>query len=159
VSEVYFIACEGRIKIGLSRNADSRVKELATAAPAKLTFLARVHGGRELETALHRRLRDHRVSGEWFRDCDEVRGVMQEVVDGRFKPRTDFKYPELIEALKRISGPHQIGTRMKTAVNIAACRTGLPRWRTFDIWYGKARRVTSKEALAIRDALLREIAR
>lgn len=158
MSEVYFIQCEGRIKIGLSRNADGRLKELSTGAPAKLVFLARVPGGRQLETALHRRLRDYRVYGEWFHDCDDVRDVMQDAMEGKFQPRSDFKYPELIEALKRISGPHKLGTRTKTAVNIAATRTGLSRWRAFDIWYGKARRVTAQEASAIHDALVRAVA-
>jgi hypothetical protein len=159
VSEIYFIKCGDRIKIGFSRNTDGRMKELATGAPAQLVLLGRVPGSRRLEAALHRRLRNYRVLREWFIDCAEVREVMQKTIDSGDCSVGDTQYPELIEALKRIVGPIKIGTKTKEAINVASQRTGLPRWRTFDIWYGKARQVQVPEAILIRDALLRHIGR
>jgi hypothetical protein len=151
---VYFLGCEGRIKVGYSRDPESRIKELSTGAPAKLTLLGRVDGSRKLESAIHRALRNCRESGEWFRDYRAVRVVMQEVLDGTFEERGDFKYPELMAALQRIAAPIGYGFISKReAIDRAAASTGLPRWRVFDIWYGKARRVEVPEALAIRGAL------
>lgn len=152
---VYFLQCEDRIKVGYSHNPGARVKELATGAPAPVTLLAMVRGPRSLETNIHRRLRDHRVSGEWFRDCRDVRALMDEVLaTGECEPRSDFCYPELMAALRRISEPNKIGTKTSEAIDRTAERVGLPRWRIFDIWYGKARRVEVAEALAIQRALI-----
>ena len=158
MGKIYFLECDGRIKIGFSRNPDSRVRELATGAPAKLTFLGQVDGPISLETALHRHLRNYRVSGEWFRDCEQVREAMRLALAGENFEGQHFRYPELVAALKRIAQPLSFETPVKVAVKLAAERTGLSHWRTFDIWYGKARLVDVREAELIRDALLRRVA-
>lgn len=155
----YFIECDGRIKIGFSRNPDARVRELSTGAPAKLNFLGRVNGAISLETALHRHLRNYRVSGEWFRDCDPVREAMQQALNGKSFGDRQFRYPELVAALKRIASPLSFGDSVKDVIKRASDRSGLPHWRTFNIYYGKARRVEVSEAILIREALLASINR
>lgn len=156
--KIYFLECDGRIKIGFSRNPRDRVRGLATGAPAKLNFLGEVAGPISLETSLHRHLRNHRVSGEWFRDCDAVRLTMQAALSGqKFEWHQRFRYPELVAALKRIAQPLSFDIPVKVAVKRASERTGLSFWRTSDIWYGKARLVDISEAIIIRDTLLRSI--
>lgn len=63
-SVVYFIANGGRVKIGYTTNLRSRLGSLALRSDAVLLAL---HGGPELERALHTHFADHRNgSTEWF---------------------------------------------------------------------------------------------
>lgn len=59
----------------------------------------------------------------------------------------------VIECLKELAAPYPPGDKTKAAIDRAARKCGLPYWRTFDLWYGKARRVESYERDAIADAL------
>jgi hypothetical protein len=56
-------------------------------------------------------------------------------------------------ALKELAEPWSPGDRIKRLIERAARRAGLPYWRAFDIWYGKARRIEAFERAAIGDAL------
>jgi len=60
---------------------------------------------------------------------------------------------EIIAALHELSGPSERGDKIKRAIELAAKRARLSYWRTFDLWYGKARRVESFEVAAINEAL------
>lgn len=69
----------------------------------------------------------------------------------------DENTPNLIgkagEALREIAGHTPGYGYTKQALGEAARRTGLSQSRTFDLWYGKARRVEQYELDAINDAL------
>lgn len=73
---VYFALCNGRIKIGTSADVEARMRGLASGHPDGVKVISTVDGGRDVEQALHRKLADHRLSGEWFSDCDEVRAAI-----------------------------------------------------------------------------------
>lgn len=60
------------------------------------------------------------------------------------------------KALKELAEPRPGGDRTKQAIDRAARRAGLSYWRTFDLWYGKARRIEPFEIDAITDALQRK---
>lgn len=60
---------------------------------------------------------------------------------------------ELQAALRELSEPFPAGDRIKAAIARAAKRAGLSYWRTFDIWYGKARRIAPAETARIHEAL------
>jgi hypothetical protein len=60
------------------------------------------------------------------------------------------------EHLRELAEPYPPGDRIKAAIDRAARRIGLTYWRTFDLWYGKARRVEPHEQLAIAEALERK---
>ncbi|WP_062214642.1 GIY-YIG nuclease family protein [Streptomyces sp. NBRC 109706] len=63
-SVVYFIANGGRVKIGYTTNLKNRLGSLALRSDAVLLAL---HGGPELERALHRHFAQHRNGNtEWF---------------------------------------------------------------------------------------------
>ena len=55
--------------------------------------------------------------------------------------------------LRELSEPWASGERVKTAIDRAARMAQLTYWRTFDIWYRKARRVESYEIEQIQEAL------
>jgi hypothetical protein len=64
---VYFIEDEhGRIKIGMTRSVESRLRGLQTATADRLVVLATIPGGIVEEREMHTRLAAHRIAGEWF---------------------------------------------------------------------------------------------
>lgn len=58
---------------------------------------------------------------------------------------------EITDSLKLISPPME-GANIKARIARAARLTGLSYWRTWDLWYGKARRIDAHEADVIRTA-------
>lgn len=77
---VYFVAAPGRIKIGYSSQPKKRLRALQTLDLEELTVIAMIPGNRAIEASLHNMLWEHRLKGEWFRDCDAVWEVMSEAV-------------------------------------------------------------------------------
>lgn len=54
---------------------------------------------------------------------------------------------EMQDGLRAVAGP---GGSVKERISRAARRAGLSYWRTFDLWYGKARRIDAHEIKAVR---------
>jgi hypothetical protein len=58
---------------------------------------------------------------------------------------------EVADTLKALA-PQVEGDRVKARIARAARAAGLSYWRTFDLWYGKTRRIDAHEIDAIRTA-------
>ena len=56
---------------------------------------------------------------------------------------------EIAVQLRELSEPWEMGDKIKAAIDRAARRSGLSYWRTFDLWYGKARRIEQYEINAV----------
>lgn len=71
---IYFaqVGADGPIKIGVSGNPWSRVAEMQTACPWELRLLAWRPGEAPDERALHQKLAQFRMRGEWFEPSTEV---------------------------------------------------------------------------------------
>lgn len=67
-SQIYFVGAEvtGLIKIGCASDPRARLRSLQTGSPDRLTLIATVRGGMDVERDLHRQFADARVHGEWF---------------------------------------------------------------------------------------------
>lgn len=63
---VYFISNQQYVKIGFSKNVESRMSSLQTASPTKLTLLFSIDGDTYTESKLHEYFKDFRMEGEWF---------------------------------------------------------------------------------------------
>lgn len=65
---IYLIQCgeDGPIKIGYASSVDRRVRYLQTGSPHKLVVLHSFEGDKNVERALHRCFKEHRLTGEWF---------------------------------------------------------------------------------------------
>ncbi len=65
---IYFIQCPERIavKIGVATDVDRRLKALQIGCPDKLNLIGTMNGGFTEERELHRKLRGHRIRGEWY---------------------------------------------------------------------------------------------
>jgi len=85
---VYFIRCEGFVKIGISRNPEKRLLNLqrsgnGTLAPPRIDLttaeiVTTELGGRAKESELHGVFASLRIVGEWFREASEL----TEYIDG-----------------------------------------------------------------------------
>ena len=76
---LYGISDGEMIKLGMSYNPKSRIKELQTSNPKDLKMIWSYYTGkcvqtaRNLEKKLHRRCKKHKVRGEWFSmDCFDL---------------------------------------------------------------------------------------
>jgi hypothetical protein len=81
--QVYFLSDDGElIKIGRSASLQLRIEALQREVRKKLSLIGSIDGGSQLEAEIHRKLKKHRVAGEWFTDCDEVRATINSYLDG-----------------------------------------------------------------------------
>lgn len=64
---VYFIKCQGFVKIGTASNFSNRLTGLQTASPFDLEVLATIPGDTRKERELHERFREFHHRLEWFR--------------------------------------------------------------------------------------------
>ncbi|MGH7139399.1 MAG: GIY-YIG nuclease family protein [Pirellulales bacterium] len=86
---VYFAEAMGadRVKIGVAADPIARLASLQTTCPHPLKLLAKVEGGRALETSLHARLADFHLGGEWFHLAKPVRALVERLQRGE-QPET-----------------------------------------------------------------------
>lgn len=63
---VYFIRCDGWLKIGMTKNLGKRLLSISGNNPRHVFILAYIAGGKELEKELHIRFRNHHARNEWF---------------------------------------------------------------------------------------------
>ncbi len=76
---VYFVQGEttGNIKIGNAANPWARMRDLQMSSSEKLNILHVLHGGRPIEAAFHRRFKEYRIIGEWFRNEGALKDFIQ----------------------------------------------------------------------------------
>jgi len=76
---VYFLKNEdtGLVKIGMSRNLKSRIKDLRATVPGRSALLETVYTNRprHLEKMFHLMFDKYRMNGEWFKLPDENDGT------------------------------------------------------------------------------------
>jgi hypothetical protein len=71
----------GPIKIGIAEDVRARLRELQCGSPVELAIIGARPGYSSDEARLHRVLAKHRLHGEWFEDCIEVRAAIAKGVD------------------------------------------------------------------------------
>jgi hypothetical protein len=78
---IYFaIAPDGRIKIGTSRNVEERLEQISAYLASPMALLGSIEGSHPLERRIHEYLAEHRIAGEWYRDCPEVRRTIRNLI-------------------------------------------------------------------------------
>jgi hypothetical protein len=116
--QVYFAERDGKIKIGIAQNATDRISALRNGSAEPLNLIAAVPGNHSLERALHKKLRQHRINGEWFKDCRDVRAAIQNSInnfgEADHMPRKTQRANSKFGAVAKVIWPH------KTAAHVAA---------------------------------------
>lgn len=76
---VYFIGNENTVKIGYSNNPQKRLSQLQSGNPQRIEVLATIEDDnpQSLESNLHSIFREHKLSGEWFKNSDSVAFVVK----------------------------------------------------------------------------------
>lgn len=91
-SYVYFVLHgKTRVKIGVAKNVQNRVNQLQTGIIGKLNIYYATPGSYELERELHRIFAAHRLTGEWFTYCKDIRAWIDADV-GRRMGRDDVEF-------------------------------------------------------------------
>ena len=79
---IYFMQSLNKIKIGYtSNNVAERKRQLETGNPHGIVVIGTVQGSKMHETDLHNSLKEHKIQGEWFEDCTEVRNYIADILD------------------------------------------------------------------------------
>jgi len=84
---IYLMTAGDTVKVGMSRNPETRVKALRAGASRRIEcrkqFKLPKPGARYKEAQCHRLLRDFRTSGEWFKVREIIaEAVIQHVITG-----------------------------------------------------------------------------
>lgn len=95
IGNVYFLENGGFIKIGFAKDVAARMRSLSTSMPKAGNLIAAIPGSKKFEHALHVAASSHRERGEWFKDCDEVRRIIDAVISGGPKAIGFTEPPEL----------------------------------------------------------------
>lgn len=105
---LYGISDGEMIKLGMSYNPKSRIKELQTSNPKDLRMVWSYYTGkcvqtaRNLENKLHRRCKKYRVRGEWFSiDCFDLVKTFRGQDEKREKPLNEHDL-ELIKQSQKM---------------------------------------------------------
>jgi hypothetical protein len=71
---IYFVQgeCGGPIKVGYSKDPDSRFKTLQTGYPDILKMLLIIPGSEKTESYIHKMFDEYRINGEWFKPGEFV---------------------------------------------------------------------------------------
>jgi len=79
-SSIYFIELLGSevIKIGFSRDPESRLRQMQTSNPHELRMLKVISGGYEKEAEIHEKFSKNRVRGEWFKASKKLRKYIED---------------------------------------------------------------------------------
>lgn len=148
-SSVYFIqaAPEWPIKIGLTYNVSRRLSSLRMNSGLDLKVLGIMRdGSRDMETMIHRRFKEHRIVGEWFKPVGDLLKYIEKnsrpwegSVRRRASHRADYLPPlddgiESFPSLPLMSGACRVMTdaerRLIQDEEIADMeRAGYERWR------------------------------
>lgn len=81
---VYAVRWEKYIKVGYTTNFAKRLRSLTHGLPTDaLEVILSVPGNRWLEETVHVKLAAYRTRGEWYRDCLEVRAVINRLEAGK----------------------------------------------------------------------------
>jgi hypothetical protein len=127
MSVVYFATDGIAIKIGQSRDVETRLKALATGNSRPLQLIATVDGDTRHETQVHNELADYRLNGEWFEDCPEVRDAITQYQTSGIVITDDER--AVVDEPRIVSECRDSGRRL---VNICE-RAGASRMESYEI--------------------------
>lgn len=126
MTNLYFIRCNGFVKIGHSADVVARLAELQTGNPYQLQLAAVIPDVTEIvEGYFHAAFLEDRVNGEWFRMSPTLRKVVALVANGA-RPAT----PDAIGALKQFTGGAGFGLYKREVFDKGATKVVGLRSRT-----------------------------
>jgi len=97
---VYYVVATDSdvVKIGISRNPWSRVKDLQTGSASSFELLATLKTDVRSERELHKFFQDSRISGEWFRRSKALNSLIEKT-----KSKEILSFEQSLEFLESLS--------------------------------------------------------
>ena len=89
---IYFIQSLDKIKVGYTTDIEQRKKSLTIGNPHGLVVIGTIKGTKEHESKIHRKLKDHHVSGEWFHDNSNVRKYIEDILNKKVEIKYKAKH-------------------------------------------------------------------
>lgn len=123
---IYFIQANEYIKIGYSKDPQTRLKELQTGNPIKLKLLFTIPGSFEHEKSFHEIFHAQRAKGEWFRFVDKLKWCILAFSDetNPYKVANDIKtfqkagmYLQILQKCKRHKAKRKSNSKINILVN------------------------------------------
>jgi hypothetical protein len=119
--KIYFAAGDGRLKVGTtSGEVSDRVTGISAHLAEPLKVIGSIDGGLPFERAIQKYMLPWRLKGEWFRDCDEVRAIVDRLLSegpGAIGYDGSMFYHELAKTQRddvdRPSDPGKIGRLLR----------------------------------------------
>jgi hypothetical protein len=99
-SVVYFLADDGKIKIGFTTTLDRRMAHYRQTRK-NLEVLGVIPGDRSKERSMHERFAKHCLHGEWFLDCGELRAAIAQVITDPHEPPQERDHDALGRDLRK----------------------------------------------------------
>lgn len=102
--KIYFVSGPGRIKIGYTTKPETRLKQLRHVDMEPLEIIAIADGSQKMENRLQAMAQPYCIRAEWFRDCPEVRRIIDDFVSGKIvfdKFGQDIEPPEPVVAASK----------------------------------------------------------
>jgi len=90
--KVYFVSAPGRVKVGYTRKPELRLAQLRAVDMEELSVVAIIDGTRPLEAKIQKILKHLNIRGEWFRDCPELRAIIDDAVAGRIEDESKHHF-------------------------------------------------------------------
>jgi hypothetical protein len=78
---IYFVETDGIVKIGFSKDPNTRLKDLETSMPHELNMILLIEGTMEDESAYHKRFEKDHIKGEWFALSYDITEFIQQMQD------------------------------------------------------------------------------
>ncbi len=84
---IYFLqqGKDGPVKVGKSVDPHARIRSLQTGSSEPLRVLAFAPGDERRESEIHRRLKPHRIRGEWYQPSPDVFALIAEIQTPEYK--------------------------------------------------------------------------
>lgn len=95
---LYFCRSGDRIKIGISKNVEKRLKDIGLHLPAPPTLIGSIEASYAFEKAVHSSLKAWRLDGEWFSASEEVVNAVGAIMDDGYAA-LNFTEPEPKQSL------------------------------------------------------------
>lgn len=107
IAQIYIIECNGRYKVGMSKNIENRLKQLDNRPfPCNIIFKSSdTKYAYEIEQEIHFRLTKRRIKGEWYDMPQEIVEKVKNEIEFLIDKYNNGVYnPERLIQLRRVYG-------------------------------------------------------
>ena len=107
---VYFVQSLNKIKVGFTENLPHRMQNMRTANPHGMVLIGTVNGNKRHENKIQKVLKDYNITGEWFKDCEEVREYIDKILNDGIKVKYKQMEWDGSESIVEVEEPEKMAS-------------------------------------------------